>query len=106
MPPVGQRNERPASTRQGHRIGWPGPGCYGNRRCLTRFPEPLAIVGIVVSICSDGCWDILALILRAQGEPGILGGEVLTGGKPSNWAAYEEVRSSHKTCFEDSVLEI
>lgn len=33
----------------GTRIGWTGPGGYGNRCCLTRLPQPPGVLGIVVS---------------------------------------------------------
>lgn len=58
---VGGTNGPPPLSRSTW-IGSPGPGCYGNRRYLTRFPEPLGIVGIVVSIWRQECWNLLALI--------------------------------------------
>jgi hypothetical protein len=47
----------PPLIRRCTRIGWIGPGCYGNRWCLIGLPEPLRIMGIVVSIRSDRCCD-------------------------------------------------
>lgn len=47
----------PPLIRRCTRIGWTGPGCYGNRWYLTGLPGPLRIMGIVVSIGLNSCCD-------------------------------------------------
>lgn len=100
---VGDTNDPPLLGR-GSRIGWPGPGCYGNRCCLTGLPQPLEVLGIVVFFKR---WWLgrSRLRSRGQGEHGILGDVVFPIPKVSNPATFREVRFSHKTYSENIVVE-
>ena len=62
MPLIGRKYKRPASTGQGLSDWLVQTRMLWQQVVFDRFPEPLAIVGIVVSIWRDGCWDFLAFI--------------------------------------------
>ena len=62
MPLVGGRYEWPASTRQKHLHWLPQTRMLWQQVVFDTFPEPLGIVGIVVSIWRQARWNLRVLI--------------------------------------------